>query len=294
MLRGFLNGLMGATPAQRAPSVAAANRIVPARRGMFTVGPAGQTGADTASLRDAVFSAASGDLILVKPGTYDGPLEVASKTVRIRGTGANPADVVVRYIGPGATIAARYGSLELENLRVVRGSFFESPRSGPGGAVYTAAATLSMRKVELVSDDSDAPALIVEKLESLTNQPTRVTVEDSSLSGSRANTIIRGAVSVRFTRVQFERGAMVGSAWLDAAVEFADCRFGSSDKENVFYAYEGARVTAKGERKPRINGTRGSEATTIEQSFGGGRIASARSGFSRDIFRRGRRPGTLP
>lgn len=290
VLSGFLSGLMGVTPRQAAPAVAAFNRIAPAQSGVFSVGKIGLTGADTDSLRDAVFSAANGDLILVKPGTYEGPIEVSGKTVRIRGAGANPGDVIVRWTGPGATLVARYGSVDLENLRVTRGSFFDSPRVGPGGAVYAVAAIVSMRKVELRSDDSDSPPLIVEKGDT----PTRVTVADSVLTGSRANTIVRGPVSVKFTRVLFEPNMLVGAAWLDAVIELADCRFGGGAKENLFNAYEGARVILKGEQKPRINGVRGSDATSIEESFGGARVANARSGFARDIFRRGRRPGTLP
>jgi len=291
---GFLSGLMGVAPRQAAPAAATYNRILPSQSGIFSVGKAGLTGSDTDSLRDAVFSAANGDLILVKPGTYEGPIEITGKSVRIRGTGASPGDVVVRWTGPGATISARFGALDLENVRVTRGSFFESPISKPGGAVYAAAATVTMRKVELSSDDSDAPPLIVEKIDSTTNQPTRVSAEGSTLTGSRSNLIARGAVSMKFTRVRFESGALVGAAWLDAVIELVDCRFRATDKENVFYAYEGARVLVKGEPRPKINGVRGSDATTIEQSFGGARVASARGGFSRDIFRRGRQPGTLP
>ena len=297
-INSLLNSLMGVPQAAQAPTAAQAARaalppalrVTPSRVGIFTVGPAGMAGVDTASLRDAVFSAADGDLILVKPGSYEGPVEVANKSVRIRGTGSYPGAVTVSWTGPGATIMVRNGGLELEKVLVERGAHFEYPKTEPGGAVYAVASALTVRNAQINSNDSAAPPLIVEQ----GGGSAKLTVEDVRLTGSSANVLIRGAVKARFIRTTFDAYTRPLAAWIDSAVELVDCRFLDTTADIVILAYEGARVTVSGKQKPRIVTTRGAEATAYEDSFGVKRPAIARGGFARDIFRRGRRAGTLP
>ena len=293
-INSLLNSLMGVPQsAPRALPTQAAlppfNRVTPSRPGIITVGPAGAPGADTASLRDAAFSAGNDDLILVKPGTYDGPIEIAGKSVRIRGTGARPGEVTVKWTGPGATVSVRGGALDLERIRVERGASYAYPQTEPGGAVYAVASTLTMRKAELSSVDPSAPPLIVEQ----GGKPSRVAAEDSLFSGSTANVLVRGPVKVRLERVTFNASGHPLAAWIDAVVELVDCRF-DGGAGLLIHAYEGARVTVAGKQKPYISGIRGSEATAFEDSFGGARTAAKGGGFARDIFRRGRKPGTFP
>jgi len=298
-INGLLNSLMGVPQAAQAPGTAGqaaraalppALRVTPSRVGIFTVGPAGMAGVDTSSLRDAVFSAADGDLILVKPGGYEGPVEVANKSVRIRGTGSYPGAVTVSWTGPGATISVRNGGLELEKVLVERGSHFEYPKTEPGGAVYAVASALTVRNAQVNSNDSAAPPLIVEQ----GGGSAKLTVEDVRLTGSSANVLIRGAVKAKFTRTTFDAYTRPLAAWIDSAVELVDCRFLDTTADIVILAYEGARVTVTGKQKPRIVTTRGAEATGYEDSFGVKRVGIVRGGFVRDIFRRGRRAGTLP
>jgi hypothetical protein len=294
-LGGLFSGLLGtptrtASVAARAlPALPPLFRIAPAKPGVFTVGPAGTAGVDTSSLRDAVYSASNGDLILVKPGTYEGPVEIRDKTVRIHGTGGFPAAVIVRWTGPGATISVRGGALDLEKLRLERGAYSEPQKTEPGGALYAAASALTMRKVELDSGDSAAPPLIVEE----GGKPARVTAEDSRISTVGAGALIRGAVKATFTRVTFHATSRPLAAWIDAAVSLRDCIFLDTGAPSVIHAYEGARVTLSGKQKPYVSGVRGAEATGFEDSFGGARTAAG-GGFARDIFRRGRQPGTFP
>lgn len=295
-LNGLLRGL-GAAQLQGALQVPAAQsalpplfRVRPSRRGIFTVGPPGVTGVDTPSLRDAVFSAASGDLILVKPGTYEGPVEVQNKSVRIRGTGSKPIDVKVIWAGRGATIGVRNGTLDLEKIWVERRPD-PGPRTEPGGSVYAIASTLSMRNVDLVSFDAAAPALIVEQ----GDKSTRVTADDCHFSGSAVDAVIRGPVKAKFAHVFFASLRRPVVAWIDAVLEFTDCSFGlGADAKPEIVVYEGARATVTGGRKPPIITTRGKDATAIEELFGVKKAAIARGGFARDIFRRGRRAGSLP
>lgn len=298
-INGLLSSLMGIPQAARAPAAtgqaAAAAlpplfRVAPSRPGIFTVGPPGMTGADTPSLRDAVFSAASGDLILVRPGTYEGPVEVLNKSVRIVGTGGHAGAVIVNWTGAGATISARNATLGLENIRIERGPNFVYPKTEPGGAVYAIASALTMRKVELESSDQSSPPLIVEQ----GDKPARVAADDSRLISAWAGMLVRGPVKVKLTRVTFESTSRPLAAWIDSAIELVDCRFLGTGAEIVINAYEGARVTVTGKQKPRINTVRGAESTPFEESFGAKRVAMARGGFARDIFRRGRRAGTLP
>ncbi|MBI2386086.1 MAG: hypothetical protein HYV14_08730 [Elusimicrobia bacterium] len=296
-INSLLNSLMGAPQAAQAPTAQAARaalpaplRVAPSRVGIFTVGPAGTAGVDTSSLRDAVFSASDGDLILVKPGSYEGPVDVANKSVRIRGTGSYPGAVTVSWTGPGATISVRNGGLRLEKVLVERGSHFEYPKTEPGGAVYGYASALTLRDVQVNSNDSSAPPLIVEQ----GGGSAKLTVEDVRLTGSSANVLIRGAVKAKFTRTTFDAYTRPLAAWIDSAVELVDCRFLDTTADIVILAYEGARVTVTGKQKPRIVTTRGAEATGYEDSFGVKRPGIARGGFARDIFRRGRRAGTLP
>lgn len=298
-LSSMINTLMGMPQAAQAPTISGqaagpalppALRVAPSRVGIFTVGPAGMAGVDTSSLRDAVFSASNGDLILVKPGRYEGPIEIANKSVRIRGTGTHPGAVEVRWTGPGATISVRNGGLELEKVLVERGAHFEYPKTEPGGAVYAIASALTVRNAQINSNDSGAPPLIVEQ----GGGSARLTVEDTRLTGSSANVLIRGAVKTRFVRTTFDAYTRPLAAWIDAAIELVDCRFLDTAAEVVIVAYEGARVTVTGKQKPRIVTTRGAEATGYEDSFGVKRVGISRGGFARDIFRRGRRTGTLP
>lgn len=298
-INSLLGGLLGSpqaatSVATRAPParkpIPSYNRVVPSRPGVITVGPSAGAGVDTTSLRDAAFSAGNGDLILVKPGAYEGPVEVTGKSVRIRGTGAYPGAVTVRWTGPGATISVRGGSLDLEKLWIERGAYDEFPRAEPGGAVYAYASALTMRQVQLNSNDAAAPPLIVEK----GDKAARVEAEDSKLIGSTANLLVRGAVKVKLTRVSFDSYSRPLAAWIDAAVELVDCRFLDTVTPPVISAYEGARVGVAGKQKPRIDTTRGSESTAFEEAFGGGRPAASGGGFARDIFRRGRKPGDFP
>lgn len=276
---------------QAQPQTLPYNRVVSVRKGLFSVGASGMTGADTSSLRDAVFSAASGDLILVKPGIYEGPVEVLNKSLRIRGTGSTPGAVKVTWTGSGATISVRNGTLDLENVRVERGPNYVYPKTEPGGAVYATASTLTMRKVELSSTDGAAPPLIVEH----SGKPTLVLAYDSRLSGSKASLLARGPVKVKLTRVSFESADLAIAAWLDAIIELVDCTFPIWRQRPIeISAYEGAHVIVSGKEKPRINTVRGSDATAIEETFGTKRVAIGRVGFARNIFARGRRPGTIP
>ncbi|MDP3543962.1 MAG: hypothetical protein Q8T11_15970 [Elusimicrobiota bacterium] len=293
-LSGLLSGLMGSSA--RAPLAAALPalpplfRVAPSRPGIFTVGPAGTPGADTSSLRDAVYSASNGDLILIKPGTYEGPVEVLNKSVRIRGTGGYSAAVVVRWTGPGATISVRNGTLDLEKIRLERGAYQEYQKAEPGGALYAVASTLSFRGVELDSGDIAAPPLIVEQ----GDNPARVEAEDSRISTIGAGVLIRGPVKASFTRMTFHATSRPLAAWIDAAVSLRDCVFLDTGSPSVIHAYEGARVAVTGKQKPYVSGVRGAEATGFEDSFGGARTAAAGGGFARDIFRRGRKPGSFP
>jgi hypothetical protein len=60
-------------------------------------------------------------------------------------------------------------------------------------------------------------------------------------------------------------------------------------------AYEGATAAVSGAQKPPVVTTRGKDATALEQAFGGrNAVARGGGGFARDIFRRGRKPGTIP
>lgn len=272
---------LGRVSVPKTPTLAPANWVIPARAGVFTVGPPGMAGADTNSLRDAVYSAASGDLIMVHPGYYSGPIEIHNKSVRIKGLGATPGAVVVSWNGHGATLTVRGGSLDIDRVRIEREASAALPITEPGGAVYAVASTVNMNKVALSSTDAVAPALILER----GDKPARVTVEDSVLSGGLANVLVRGAVQVRFVRTVFGVTARPFAAWIDTVAEFVQCSFPDSGMETIIFAYEGAQVVITGKQKPRISTTRGPEATAFEESFGP-RVGAGGNGFSRDIFKR--------
>lgn len=277
---------IGGTPAPAVPALPQARYVTPAKPGLFVVDAAG--GGDTTSLRDAAYSAATGDKIRVKPGTYDGPVEIEGKSVVITGEGRDPGAVTISHTGPSASVVVRDGSLELEKIRVVYGRAMESPPAEPHGALYATGSNVTLRNVELGSGSLNAPPLIVEK----GSKASRVTVEDSHFMGGRANAVIRGKVAAKFTRTRFVQPEVLLVAWLDASIEIVDCR---SDLPGKFNVYEGADITVTGAQKPRVDRSRGSEATGVEQLFGPTRAQAARrSGFSRDIFRAGRKPGQLP
>ncbi|MBI5246726.1 MAG: hypothetical protein HY923_06060 [Elusimicrobia bacterium] len=280
---------IGGTPAQVAAvqPLPQARYVTPAKPGLFVVDAAG--GGDTTSLRDAAYSAANGDKIRVKPGAYDGPVEIEGKSVVIAGEGRDPGAVTISHTGRSAAVVVRDGALDMEKIRVVYGQAMESPPAEPHGALYATGSNVTLRNVELGSGSLNAPPLIVEK----GAKASRVTVEDSYFMGGRANVVIRGKVAAKFTRTRFNQPELAIVAWLDASVEIADGRFDSGKKINV---YEGADAAVSGAQRPVVDRVRGAEATGIEQLFGPSRGAAARgrSGFSRDIFRAGRKPGQLP
>lgn len=288
----LISGLLGRPQAvmQLAPPSAPLNRVVPARKGVFKVGPYASGGADTTSLRDAVYSADDGDLVLVEPGVYDGQIFVAKKSVRVRGTGKSAGEVKITWSGPGGAVVVRDGGLTLENLRVERGPFFENARTEPAGAVSVSASAVELRRVELDSGDLSAPPLIVDR----GGKPSVVSVADSGLSGSKVSVLARGEATVKFTRVYFRFNLYPVAAWLDAKIVVEDCRFSGISKEAVINAYEGATASVKGRQKPRVNSARPREATSFEDSYGGRRPVASSTGFARDIFRRGRSLGSLP
>ena len=284
-LAGLLGTLMGRTP-PALPLGAPAQLVVPAKPGVFSVDAAG--GGDTVSLRDAAFSAKSGDQIVVKPGIYAGPVEIVGKKIRIKGVASDPGAVAIKHSGRSAAIVVREGGLELDSVRVLFGNSGEYPPSEPHGALYVAGSSVLLRNVELGSADASAP-LIAEQ----SGKPTKIEVYGGQLMGGQANAIFRGPVRVKFTGTQFDGYKLPVVAWLDAAVELVDCRFDSGGLASI-NAYEGATASVSGAQKLRVDAARGKDATTLEQSFGGAKAAIARGGFSRDIFRRGRKPGTIP
>lgn len=277
----LIGGLLGGGSTR--PVLPPPGFVRPARPGVFNVDPAG--GGDTTSLRDAAASASDGDLILVKPGRYDGPVEVVSKKVTIKGLGNDAGAVTVSHSGPAASVVVRDGTLTMEKVRVMYGSSGEFPPREPHGALYAAASTVVLKGVELGVPGTGEPALIAEQ----GDKATTITVEDSELMGGRATVMLRGPLRARFVRTKIS-GRLAAAAWLEARVSFVDCRF---DAQAAVSAYEGALAGFSGAGAPRVVTARDADSSAIEANFGS-TAAAARRGFSRDIFRRGREPGALP
>ncbi|UPT73495.1 MAG: hypothetical protein M0D55_16735 [Elusimicrobiota bacterium] len=223
----------------------------------------------------------------MRPGIYEGPVEVTDKSLRITGQGSDPGAVTIRHSGRMAGVVVRNGSLEMEKVRVMYGTPNEFPIREPHGALYATGSTVLLRRVELGTPGFGEPALIAEQ----GDRPSRLTVVDSELMGGRATVILRGPLKARFTRAKIA-GRLPVAAWLEASVELADCRYDDAPQTEI-NAYEGATATVTGPRRPRVVGVRGSESTAVEAYFGSS-TSLVRRAFSRDIFRRGRAPGTLP
>ncbi|MCX5796074.1 MAG: right-handed parallel beta-helix repeat-containing protein [Elusimicrobia bacterium] len=92
----------------------AAPASVPRTAGRWVVDPKMGADADCSSLGAAVAGAREGDVIVLKPGTYNEGVQI-SKSLTLSGDGVSPDQVVLTHSGP-QTMAVSNGRVTLDNL----------------------------------------------------------------------------------------------------------------------------------------------------------------------------------
>ena len=236
------------TPAEERPASSAAGgsapgaqesfpifRIVPKTRGRWIVANLAGPDVDSPSIARAIYSAADGDVILLKPGLYLEPLEILGKNLTLRGLGARPEEVLVTSPNPAAVLKLDGASVRLENLRI-------EPERGYSA---TAAAVLvrsgRLRLLNVTARSQDVAILAAQGRES----ETSLDVDSSLLEGAYADLEVRGQARIALKNVRFTNPRQPIVVWRDTKVRIDSCRFAATP-ETRLYAYEESSVAVAG------------------------------------------------
>lgn len=209
----------------------------PRKSGEWVVDQAGGAGSDTTSLRDAVFSAVSGDTILLRPGDYADGLDLGGKDLTLRGSGARRDEVRI-VLTDQPTLLVSGGTTRLENLSIVKRP---SPSGADvnGAALSVAAGTARLKGVELEVEGLPGAALRAA-------DGAKVYFDGGALKGTHADAMLRGRAHAEFKGASFAHDINPVIAWNGARAVLRDCRL-RLDKRGAVRAYEGGSVTGADE-----------------------------------------------
>jgi hypothetical protein len=202
--------LQPAAPPAAAPP-AASSVSAPRTAGRWVVDSRMSADADCASLGAAVAGARDGDVIVLRPGTYEEGVQV-SKSLTISGAGVSPDQVVLTHSGP-KTLAISGGRVTLENLSLANTGL----RSY--WVLSLAMGRLTMRNVRfrsagqgmlVVDGDLDASDCDLDGRTALSvSGKSRVRLVHDTLSGEEAAVSADGGgvdLSIEGSRIQDSRG----------------------------------------------------------------------------------------
>ena len=200
------------TPSRAAAPFAPARAAsVPRTAGRWVVDPRMGADADCSSLGEAVAGAHEGDVIVLRPGTYDEGVQV-SKSLTISGAGVSPDQVVLTHSGP-KTLAVSGGRVALENLSLANTGLKSY------WVLSLAMGHLTMRNVRfrsagqgmlVVDGDLDASDCDLDGRTALSvSGKSRVRLVHDTLSGEEAAVTADGGgvdLSIEGSRIQDSRG----------------------------------------------------------------------------------------
>ena len=295
----------------------------PRKRGEWVIDAAGGSGSDGTSLRDAVFSAVSGDVITVRPGVYKDPIEPIAKDLVIRGAGLAAVQVKILVEDERTAIRHVAGTLTLERLSIEAApSNISADDPRPFAAVSAEGGALKLKDVDLRMTGAPAAALRVD-------DKGRVEMHGGSLAGTHADAMVRaGRARFRFVRFAHDISPLI--VWKDGRADLSMCdiRLGA---RGAVAAYDGGKAAWEEDKKRTTSARTDLEKAGDAQAFGlpaayqlqagqpaadqqlvngiqqalqGGGAQPAgpfvpganrggRSRFKRDIFAPGRKPGDI-
>jgi hypothetical protein len=226
-------------------------QITAKTRGQWIVSSSGDDRADSPSIARVIYSAASGDVVLIRPGKYAETLAISHKSLTFRGTGSEPGAVVL-----SAPISIDGGSVQLENLQVE-----PADEGGPGAAaIYASSAKLSLKRVIARSAGTAV------KAEQKDGDEVSVRAVASQLDGSYADVLVRGRAFVYLKDDRFSNAQQPVVAWRDAHVTVESCRFPSEPGGRI-YAYEESDAAVSGSpTAPRVARERAAQGAAADSS----------------------------
>jgi hypothetical protein len=208
----------GASPAEPAAAPAPqAAASVPRTAGRWVVDPRMGPDADCAGLGEALAGSRDGDVIVLRPGTYEESVDI-SKSVTISGSGVSPDQVMITNASR-QTLSIIAGRVALENLSLSNTGLKSC------WALTVAKARLSLRNVRLRSggqgvlvadgdlDASDCEldartALFVSGKSRVTLLHTTLTAEETAVSADGGGVDLR----IDSSRIQDSRGTGLEAA----------------------------------------------------------------------------------
>ena len=277
---------MGAAPSAAASGSFPIFRIAPKTTGRWIVSNQEGPDVDSPSIARVIFSAADGDLILIRPGMYLEPLMVLHKTLTFRGLGAKPEEVLITSPSPTAVLEIFHGTVNLVNLRIEPEKGF----SATAAAVYVVSGRVALRDVVARSQGAAIQAAQGQ------GSDTVVEAASSRLDGAYADVLVRGKARVAMKNVDFTNARQPLVLWRDTELRLDSCRFPKDAKARI-YAYEESSVSVNGtpSAPPVFTKRADPDAAADKAKFASDQKSGqpARAGWMKDIFRPGRKPGDL-
>jgi hypothetical protein len=275
----------GAAGAAGAPSFPIF-KIAPKTTGRWIVSNQEGPDVDSPSIARVIFSAADGDLVLIRPGMYLEPLMVLNKTLTFRGLGARPEEVLITSPSPTAVLEIFHGTVNLVNLRIEPEKGF----SATAAAVYVVSGRIALRDVVARSQGAAIQAAQGQ------GSDTVVEAASSRLDGAYADVLVRGKARVAMKNVDFTNARQPLVVWRDTELRLDSCRFPKDAKARI-YAYEESSVSVNGTPSAPLVFTKRADpdAAADKAKFASDQKTRqpTRAGWTKDIFRPGRKPGDL-
>ncbi|NNN05422.1 MAG: hypothetical protein HKL90_05940 [Elusimicrobia bacterium] len=207
------------------PKPAALFRFSAHKRGMWIVSPNPGSDVDTPSISAAIFNAAYGDVIRIRPGRYEENVAILHKKLTLKGAGA--AQVLIA------------GTVRVENASaVIEGVTVRPPVAEPPGSSAVQAASADLQLVGVVA----ASGVVGLKVYQSADAVPSVSAVASRFGGDVADVLVRGSAHVRLNNDDFAAGLSPITAWRDAHVAVSSCRF-SRGASAAIYASDDSSVT---------------------------------------------------
>jgi len=236
-------------------------RIAAKTHGRWVVSNRPGSDVDSPSIARVIFSAADGDVILLKPGLYVEPLAITRKKLTLRGLGARPEEVLVTSPDRAAVLTVDESSVKLENLRL-------EPMKGYSASA--AAVRVRSGKLDLLNvtaRSQDVAILASQGRES----ETLISAASSLFEGGYADLEVRGQARVALKNVRLTNPRQPIVVWRDVKATIKSCQFVKTAETRLF-VYEESSIDISGSpTAPAVARQRSiQDAQADTQRFSGG------------------------